>query len=91
MEREGASVSALRPTLEARASSYGPEDPSRRAFQPEGPAANSHTPWTYEHALSGLNRVVQDADLVNLDGYVTADIDRWCSARSPCPKHVTAL
>ncbi len=50
MEREGASVSALRPTLEARASSYGPEDPSRRAFQPEGPAANSHTPWTYEHA-----------------------------------------
>ncbi len=50
MEREGASVSALRPTLEARASSYGPEDPSRRAFQPEGPAAKSHTPWTYEHA-----------------------------------------
>ena len=27
MEREGAEVSALRPTLEARASSYGPEDP----------------------------------------------------------------
>ena len=51
MEREGAEVSALRPRLEARGSSYGPEDPGRRAFPQEGPAANSHTKWTYKHAL----------------------------------------
>ena len=50
MERGGAEAHVQGPTLEARASSYGPEDPSRRAFQPEGPAANSHTPWTYKHA-----------------------------------------
>ncbi len=29
----------------------GPKTLSRRAFQPEGPAANSHNQWTYKHAL----------------------------------------
>ena len=42
MEREGASSSALRTTLEARASSYGPEDPALPDLPQEGPAANNH-------------------------------------------------
>ena len=54
MEREGAEVPVPGPRLEARASSYGPEDPGRRAFLQEGPAANSHPKWTYEHALNKL-------------------------------------
>ena len=42
MEREGAVALVQGPTLEARASSYGPEDPGCRTFPTEGPAANNH-------------------------------------------------
>ena len=50
MEREGAEVSAFRPTLEARASSYGPEDPQPPGIPTGRPGSKSHTPWTYKHA-----------------------------------------
>ena len=42
MEREGAEVLVQGPTLEARASSYGPEDPALPDLPPGRPAANNH-------------------------------------------------
>ena len=69
MEREGASTSALRTTLEARASSYGPEDPALPDLPPGRPGGkqprrggHTHTPPNDHHQspsqkhVPGLNR-----------------------------------
>ena len=61
MEREGASSSALRTKLEARASAYGPEDPALPGV-PDGtpgsdnPKQTSAWERTYKHALP-LSRI----------------------------------
>ena len=54
MEREGASSSALRTTLEARASAYGPEDPELPGVPLGTPGSDPKqtSAWerTYKHA-----------------------------------------